>query len=103
MKSKRSPVVLNTKFKVLPAAPGRCASCAVDHDENGAHDAESMFYQTRFYLKHGRYPTWADAIAHLSEERQESWRKALIEFGVWSEPEGEAVPEPYATSGPWPT
>jgi hypothetical protein len=92
-------------MQLLPPAPGNCALCAVAHTPHDGHDAGSLFYQTRFQLKHGRYPTWADAVAHLPPETATHWVAALTEAGLWRaaderimrEGTGIAEPTTYAT------
>ena len=79
---------------LLPAHPSECQFCAADHRPDEAHNNDSLFYQTRFYIKHRRSPTWADAVAHCLVEIQKQWKQALIEKNVWSEPEnGKAIAE----------
>lgn len=87
-------VVENKQFKMLPARPGTCAMCATDHPAHHAHNLQSMFYQIRFYLKWKRYPTWADACAHLTELERKAWRQAMREAGAeWTETD-EPIREP---------
>jgi hypothetical protein len=57
-------------WKMLPTKPGVCPECAMAHETTQPHNAESMTYQYSFYDKHGRWPTWADALAHCSPEVQ---------------------------------
>jgi hypothetical protein len=92
-----------TKMSLLPAAPGKCSVCAVDHEEHQAHDFWSIFYQVHFKMRHGRDPTHADTVAHLPDEMRALWRElaepVLAEHGQsWTEPEGEPIAEPYATN-----
>lgn len=70
------------KMLLLPPAPGRCQICATVHDPEDAHNAESLYYQTKFYQEHGRSATWGDAIAHLTPERRKLWIEKLREVGV---------------------
>ena len=90
-------------FKMMPAKPGTCAFCATKHDENLPHNLQSLFYGTRFKLKYGRDPTWADACAHLTDDQREQWKAAMRKIGVeWTEPqESEPISEPYAESDPF--
>jgi hypothetical protein len=71
--------------------PGVCPMCAVTHDPEMPHDQQSLAYQYKFYDQYGRWPTWADAIAHCSEEVKAIWREALAEHGiiVGEEPQAE--------------
>ena len=84
---------------LLPPKKGTCPICAVRHEPEMPHNQQSMYYQYRFYGVRGRWPTWADAIAHCSEEMQDEWRARLQETGYWSEPEsGEPIADPPAES-----
>jgi hypothetical protein len=40
-----------------------------------------------FYAQYGRWPTWADAVAHCEPEMQAIWKEELIARRAWSEPE----------------
>lgn len=61
---------------------GTCPECAVKHDPSQPHNRDSLVYQYKFYDKHGRWPTWRDAMAHCSEEVKQLWTEALEERGV---------------------
>lgn len=54
-------------LRLLPPKPGTCAVCAYDHAPRNPHNAQSMYYQYRFYGGRGRWPTWADAVRALSD------------------------------------
>lgn len=71
--------------------PGTCQMCAVAHDPEMPHNQQSLAYQYKFYDQHGRFPTWADAMAHCSDEVKAQWREALAEHGiiVGEEPQAE--------------
>ncbi|MEA4901889.1 hypothetical protein [Desulfitobacterium sp.] len=71
--------------------PGTCPMCAVAHDPEMPHNQQSLAYQYKFYDQHGRFPTWADAMAHCSDEVKAQWREALAEHGiiVGEEPQAE--------------
>lgn len=56
-------------FGLMPAAPGTCPECAVDHPH-------------KFYNDHGRWPTWEDAMSHCSEDMKTIWREELRKRGV---------------------
>jgi hypothetical protein len=72
---------------LLPARPGTCPVCAVDHPPDFPHDATSIFYATRFLALRGRDLTWADAAAHCSPRMRAYWKQALTEQGhAWTEP-----------------
>lgn len=66
---------------MLPAQPDRCPLCAHHHAPAEPHNRYSMFYQMKFYQEHGRWPTWADAMAHCSEEVKQRWIEAIIGNG----------------------
>jgi len=65
---------------LLPPQPGTCPECAVVHEPEMPHDKQSLYYQTQFYLRHGRWPTWEDAVAHCSDEMKWLWREELRAF-----------------------
>lgn len=80
-------------MQLLPCAKNVCPACAVDHPIDTAHNAESIYYQYLFFGRHGRWPTWADAIAHCDERIREMWRDLLRNKDAWSEPtEGDPIP-----------
>jgi predicted glycoside hydrolase/deacetylase ChbG (UPF0249 family) len=62
--------------------PGTCPECATTHDPDQPHNQQSLTYQYKFYDQHGRWPTWADAIAHCSPEVKQLWRESLKEHGI---------------------
>lgn len=72
----------DTKGFMLPAKKGTCAECAVDHRADQPHNAQSMFYQYRFYNEHGRWPNWLDAMANCADEVRSIWKLRLEEAGV---------------------
>lgn len=61
---------------------GTCEECATMHDPRMPHNQQSLAYQYKFYDQHGRFPTWADAMAHCDEEMQQYWTNALRERGI---------------------
>ena len=67
---------------ILPPKPGTCPVCAVKHDPAWPHNRDSLYYLMRFQQQHGRFPNWADAMAHCSEEMKAAWKEALLEKGV---------------------
>lgn len=75
---------------MLPAAPGTCPECARAHAADQPHDAMSLFYQMRFHGTHGRWPCWADAIAHCAPEVRSAWESELRARGHWKEPTAPA-------------
>ena len=70
------------RMMLLPPKPGTCPVCATEHDPALPHNRCSLYYQMRYYRKHGRFPTWADAMAHCSDEMKAYWTNALTEKGV---------------------
>lgn len=86
---------------LLPPPKDACPVCATKHEPNAAHNAVSMYYLYRFYGIHGRWPTWADAVAHLPADSQQHWKQAVVNAGhKWTEPpEGtEPIAEPLEES-----
>src|SRR6266700_3893878 len=73
---------------LMPPASDACQICGQwpAHPEGEPHNAQSLYYQYAFYGERGRWPTWADAIAHCSPEVRSQWEQALREHGMWSEP-----------------
>lgn len=66
----------------MPAKEGTCEQCAVNHEPEQPHNQQSLAYQYWFYDKHGRWPTWKDAMEHCSDEIKEFWKKELATRGV---------------------
>jgi hypothetical protein len=77
---------------LLPPPEGHCRICARKHDPTIPHDAQSLFYGTRFKMRYGREGTWADAIQHCPEDVRSQWRKHLETAGVWTEPPAGVEP-----------
>lgn len=75
-----------SRMLMLPPAGDTCPICAAMHGAADPHDAQSLYYQLRFHAVRGRWPTWADAIAHCDEELQDAWRTELTRVGAWTEP-----------------
>ncbi len=61
---------------------GTCPECAVKHDSEQPHNRDSLVYQYKFYDKHGRWPTWEDAMAHCPDTIKEMWKRELTARGV---------------------
>lgn len=61
---------------------GTCPMCAVAHDPGMPHNRDSLCYQYKFYDQHGRWPTWADAMAHCTPKVKAIWRRELETRGV---------------------
>jgi len=72
-KKTAEPIVMAKPFSLMPPRPGACQVCATTHDPAFPHNRDSLYYQTAFKLKHNRYPTWADAMAHCTEEMKAEW------------------------------
>lgn len=62
--------------------PGTCPECAAEHEPEDPHNQQSLTYQYKFYAEHGRWPTWADAMAHCPEDVKAFWIEELAKFGV---------------------
>lgn len=77
---------------LMPAAPGTCEHCAVAHPPDQPHNKDSLFYQMRFHGEHGRWPVWADAVAHCAEPVRAAWERELRARGHWKDPEPPAPP-----------
>ena len=84
-KKKTDLVVMAKPFMLLSPAPGKCQECAVVHDPSMSHDKDSLYYQMRFKMKHGRWPTWADAMAHCTEEMKAEWTLHLTAHELMEE------------------
>jgi len=67
---------------LLPPKPDVCQTCASDHEPEEPHNQRSLYYQYAFLGEHGRWPTWADAMAHCSEGMRELWIVELRKMGV---------------------
>lgn len=90
-----SMMVVPKSFTLLAPPPDLCPVCAYEHDDREPHNQESLYYQYRFYGMRGRWPTWADALAHCSVDVQRFWQQVLKEEGRWSEPsEGPPIADP---------
>jgi hypothetical protein len=66
---------------LLPPAPDKCPACAVEHEPGEPHNLQSLFYQCWFHGQHGRWPTWADAMAHCDDETRAEWTRHLLAAG----------------------
>jgi len=79
-------------WKVLPPPKDCCQICAVKHEPEAPHNAQSLYYQTTFNGILGRSPTWADAMAHCAEPVKKAWEKELRRINHWSEPPAGEAP-----------
>jgi len=66
---------------ILLPKPDVCQECATKHKPSEPHNQESLFYQMKFRLTHGRNPTWEDAMKHCNEETKKLWREELVKVG----------------------
>lgn len=79
---------------LLPPSKEACPICATKHEPDQAHNAQSLYYHYRFHARYGRWPTWADAVAHCSPEMKAAWTQRIKDRGVWTECDGEPIAEP---------
>lgn len=73
--------VLASEMILLPPRSDVCQECARDHDPRLPHDKQSLYYQVKFKMEHGRGATWTDAMAHCSDEIKTAWTDGLKKFG----------------------
>jgi len=69
-------------FTLLPPAKHLCQECAFEHEPEAPHNLQTLYYGVHFYLKHGRSPTWSDALAHCSDEIRTYWIVELKKKGI---------------------
>lgn len=67
---------------LMPAREGTCEMCATTHEAHMPHNAQSLFYQTRFQIENGRAPTWIDAMEHCDDDMKRAWTEGLKNVGV---------------------
>lgn len=70
------------ELKLLNPPKDCCQESAVKHEPGEPHDSQSFFYRWKFSSENGRSPTWADAMAHCTEEVQQKWITLLVNVGV---------------------
>lgn len=77
-------------WNLLPPHPEACQTCGRNpaHEPWEPHDAQSLYYQYKFYLEHKRWPTWRDAVAHCEPAVRAAWEAELRKRGAW--PVGDA-------------
>ena len=75
-------------FILMPVdtSAGQCPVCGQKHEPREPHNAQSPYYQYRIYGETGKWPTWADAVAHCDPLIQWAWYNAISERGVWTGP-----------------
>ena len=71
---------------ILPPRKGVCPECAVEHEPHEPHNPGSLYYQYKFRQKHGRFPTWDDALEHCPKSVHDRWREKLLKHGVIVKP-----------------
>ncbi len=74
--------VSESSMMLLPPRLDVCQECARDHDPRLPHDKQSLYYQMKHQLEHNRGATWADAMAHCSDEIKAAWIDGLKKFGI---------------------
>lgn len=94
MASVCGPNIKDVEMMLLPPKEGTCPICATAHEPEMPHNQQSLYYQYRFYGIRGRWPTWADAVAHCTDEMKQYWEQALRDEGAWREPDGEPIADP---------
>ena len=81
MSGKAKKIEVGT-LTLLPAKKGTCPDCAVVHEPEMPHNPESLYYQVKFLMKHGRDAKWSDAMAHCTDAVKAYWKEALLKKGV---------------------
>lgn len=71
-----------SEMMLLPPRSDVCQECARSHDPSLPHDKQSLYYQVKFRLEHGRGATWADTMAHCTDEMKAIWTEELKKLGV---------------------
>jgi hypothetical protein len=82
MASKVKIIDIAKEGTLLPPPKGTCPACAVKHDPEMPHNQQSLYYQYHFYNKHGRWPTWKDAMLHCTDEIKAFWIEELGKHGI---------------------
>lgn len=68
---------------VIPAPKdGACRVCGEIHGRGEAHNRDSLLYQHKFRMNHGRYPTWEDAMGHCGKAARDRMIKRLARHGI---------------------
>ena len=65
-----------------PPLAGLCPECATEHDPAEPHDMDSLYYRHKFRRRHGRFPTWGDAMAHCTDDVRARWTAELEARGM---------------------
>ncbi len=79
---------------LMPPASHLCQECAVDHPSTDPHNAQSLFYQTKFGMENKRSANWIDAMAHCSDDIKKHWIDQLKAMDVDIEG-GKILPRKY--------
>lgn len=69
------------KMTLLPPAKNVCQECATDHPPGLPHNNQSLYYQMKFHMEHGRFPSWDDAMAHCESQVKAIWIEELKKLG----------------------
>ncbi|MEW6495328.1 MAG: hypothetical protein AB1589_22850 [Cyanobacteriota bacterium] len=69
-------------MQLLPPSKDKCQCCAFNHPPTEPHNAQTLYYHFWFEAQYNRAPTWADAMAHCSEQVQQKWMSQFIKCGV---------------------
>ncbi|CAH1590049.1 MULTISPECIES: hypothetical protein [Vibrio] len=70
-------------WQILPPMnPLACKECATVHAPEAPHNMESLNYKYNFAKANGRWPTWADACSHCSEEIKQLVKGLLSDKGI---------------------
>lgn len=67
---------------LLPAPEGTCPECATKHEPEQPHNQQSLYWQYKFYQRHGRFPTWLDCMSHCTQETKDFWSAELAKHGI---------------------
>lgn len=77
------------EIKIRAPRPGACKICATVHQPGQPHDRDSLYYQNWFRKRYKRLPTWADAMAHCSEDVKAEYMSTLAGRGITIEKGGD--------------
>lgn len=76
---------VHKSLTLLRPGPGLGLGWVEVHEPKQPHNAQSLYYQTRFHMQHGRGATWADAVAHCELAVHQMWETELRAMGAWTE------------------
>jgi hypothetical protein len=83
-KQREVKTIAASQMILLPPHPDLCQTCATDHHPELPHNQQSLYYQMRFQMDHGRWPTWEDAMAHCTDDTRSKWQEAMKRVEVRS-------------------